>query len=85
MAEGNIVQIAPLMREKPGMMEIKIPREIRPDSNGAKICGMYMGSNRYWHTLASASGEGIAQPTSGTEPSRRGKSCSSWRLEICLA
>ena len=39
MAEGNFVQIAPLMRE-PGMMEIKLPEKLRPDSNGAKVCGM---------------------------------------------
>jgi predicted CoA-substrate-specific enzyme activase len=60
MAEGNIVQIAPLMRE-PGMMEIKIPQKIRPDSNGAKICGMDVGSTTVKYTLASASGEIIAQ------------------------
>src|SRR5579863_4939785 len=60
MAEGNFVQIAPLMRE-PGMMEIKIPQKIRPDSNGAKICGMDVGSTTVKYTLASASGEIISQ------------------------
>src|SRR3984885_11528631 len=60
MADGNMVQIAPLMRE-PGMMEIKLPEKLRPDSNGAKICGMDVGSTTVKYTLASASGEIISQ------------------------
>ena len=60
MADGNFVQIAPLMRE-PGMMEIKLPEKQRPDSNGAKICGMDVGSTTVKYTLASASGEIISQ------------------------
>ncbi len=60
MADGNIVQIAPLMRD-PGMMEIKLPEKLRADSNGAKICGMDVGSTTVKYTLASASGEIISQ------------------------
>src|ERR1700685_456301 len=60
MAEGNFVQIAPLMRE-PGMMEIKLPEKLRPDSNGAKVCGMDVGSTTVKYTLASASGEILSQ------------------------
>src|ERR1700689_619797 len=60
MAEGNMVQIAPMMRD-PGMMEIKLPQKMRPDSNGAKICGMDVGSTTVKYTLASASGEIISQ------------------------
>ena len=60
MADGNFVQIAPLMRE-PGMMEIKLPQKMRPDSNGAKVCGMDVGSTTVKYTLASASGEIISQ------------------------
>jgi predicted CoA-substrate-specific enzyme activase len=60
MADGNFVQIAPLMRE-PGMMEIKLPEKLRPDSNGAKVCGMDVGSTTVKYTLASASGEIISQ------------------------
>src|ERR1700680_2209226 len=60
MADGNIVQIAPLMRD-PGMMEIKLPEKLRVDSNGAKVCGMDVGSTTVKYTLASASGEIISQ------------------------
>src|SRR6202166_978955 len=60
MAEGNIVQIAPMMRD-PGMVEIKLPEKMRPASNGAKICGMDVGSTTVKYTLASASGEIISQ------------------------
>ncbi len=78
MAEGNIVQIAPLMRE-PGMMEIKIPQKIRPDSNGAKICGMDVGSTTGQSTrLPRRQAKSLPRLTSGTIPSRRKKSCSSW-------
>src|SRR5579862_5480991 len=60
MAEGNIVQIAPLMRE-PGMMEIKLPEKLRPATSGAKICGIDVGSTTVKYTLDSASGEIISQ------------------------
>ena len=60
MADGNFVQIAPLMRE-PGVMEIKTPQKMRPAANGAKICGMDVGSTTVKYTLASASGEIISQ------------------------
>jgi activator of 2-hydroxyglutaryl-CoA dehydratase len=60
MAEGNIVQIAPMMRD-PGMVEIKLPEKMRPASNGAKVCGMDVGSTTVKYTLASASGEIISQ------------------------
>ena len=57
---GIFVQIAPLMRE-PGVMEIKTPAEAAPSANGAKICGMDVGSTTVKYTLASASGEIISQ------------------------
>jgi activator of 2-hydroxyglutaryl-CoA dehydratase len=60
MSEGNFVQIVPLMRD-PGMVEIKLPEKRRPDSNGAKVCGMDVGSTTVKYTLASASGEIISQ------------------------
>jgi predicted CoA-substrate-specific enzyme activase len=60
MSEGNIVQIAPFMRDA-GMMEIKLPEKKRADPNGAKVCGMDVGSTTVKYTLASASGEIISQ------------------------
>src|SRR5271170_1524356 len=60
MSEGNFVQIAPMMRD-PGMMEIKLPQKMRPDSNGAKICGMDVGSTTVKYTLTAPSGEIISQ------------------------
>src|SRR6202790_2846134 len=60
MADGNFVQIAPLMRE-PGVMEIKTPEKMRPAANGAKICGIDVGSTTCKYTLASADGEIISQ------------------------
>ena len=60
MADGNIVQIAPLMRD-PGMVEIMVPQKLKADSNGAKICGMDVGSTTVKYTLAFASGEIISQ------------------------
>ncbi len=60
MADGNIVQIAPLMRD-PGMVEIMVPQKLKADSNGAKICGMDVGSTTVKYTLCSASGDIISQ------------------------
>jgi predicted CoA-substrate-specific enzyme activase len=60
MADGNIVQIAPLMRE-PGMVEIKMPPKLAPNSNGAMICGVDVGSTTVKYVLASPSGEVISQ------------------------
>src|SRR5579883_2270014 len=60
MAEGNLVQIAPLMREA-GVMEIKTPPKLAPSANGAMICGMDVGSTTCKFVLASPSGEVIAQ------------------------
>lgn len=60
MAEGNFVQIAPLMRE-PGVMEIKTPERMRPAANGAKICGIDVGSTTCKYVLSSADGEIISQ------------------------
>ncbi len=60
MAEGNLVQIVPQMRD-PGMVEIKTPEKLRPASNGAKICGVDVGSTTCKYVLASADGEIIAQ------------------------
>src|ERR1700676_2636896 len=60
MADGNFVQIAPLMRE-PGVMEIKTPEKMRPAANGAKICGIDVGSTTCKYVLASPSGEVISQ------------------------
>src|ERR1700688_1259315 len=60
MSEGNFVQIAPLMRD-PGMMEIKTPENMRPAANGAKICGIDVGSTTCKYVLASPDGEVISQ------------------------
>src|SRR6266849_1288200 len=60
MSDGNIVQIAPLMRE-PGMMEIKTPEKLKPSANGAQICGIDVGSTTCKYVLASATGEVISQ------------------------
>jgi predicted CoA-substrate-specific enzyme activase len=60
MADGNLVQIVPQMRD-PGLMEIKTPEKLRPASNGAKICGVDVGSTTCKYVLASADGEIIAQ------------------------
>ncbi len=60
MAEGNFVQIAPLMRD-PGVMEIKTPEKMRPAANGAKICGIDVGSTTCKYVLASPDGEIISQ------------------------
>src|SRR6202790_1606942 len=60
MADGNFVQIAPLMRE-PGVMEIKTPEKMRPAANGAKICGIDVGSTTCKYVFASPEGEVISQ------------------------
>src|SRR5258706_15689033 len=60
MADGNFVQIAPLMRE-PGMVEIKMPPKLAPSTNGAMICGLDVGSTTVKSVLASPSGEVISQ------------------------
>src|SRR5216684_1387331 len=60
MADGNFVQIAPLMRD-PGVMEIKTPQKLAPSSNGAMICGVDVGSTTVKYVLASPSGEVISQ------------------------
>src|ERR1700686_3250343 len=60
MADGNFVQIAPLMRE-PGVMEIKTPQQMRPEANGAKICGIDVGSTTGKYVLAPPDGEVISQ------------------------
>src|SRR6202142_1186272 len=60
MAEGNLVQIVPQMRD-PGMVEIKTPEKLRPASNNAKICGIDVGSTTCKYVLAAADGEIIAQ------------------------
>src|SRR5271170_547871 len=60
MSEGNFVQIAPMMRE-PGVMEIRTPQKKSPASNGAKICGIDVGSTTCKYVLASPSGEVISQ------------------------
>jgi predicted CoA-substrate-specific enzyme activase len=60
MADGSIVQIAPLIRE-PGVMEIKTPEKKPPAANGAMICGIDVGSTTCKYVLASASGEIISQ------------------------
>ncbi len=60
MADGNIVQIAPLMRE-PGVMEIKTPQKLAPSANGAMICGMDVGSTTVKYVLSSPSGEILSQ------------------------
>ncbi|HEV2523478.1 MAG TPA: BadF/BadG/BcrA/BcrD ATPase family protein [Candidatus Acidoferrales bacterium] len=60
MADGNFVQIAPLMRE-PGVVEIKTPQKLQPSANGAMICGMDVGSTTCKFVLASPSGEVISQ------------------------
>jgi len=60
MADGNFVQIAPLMRE-PGVAEIKTPPKLQPAANGAMICGMDVGSTTCKFVLASPAGEVISQ------------------------
>src|ERR1700674_4454715 len=60
MADGNFVQIAPLMRD-PGVMEIKTPPKLKPITNGAMICGVDVGSTTVKYVLASPSGEVISQ------------------------
>ena len=60
MADERFVQIAPLMRD-PGIVEIKTPQKARASTNGAKICGIDVGSTTCKYTLASADGEVISQ------------------------
>jgi predicted CoA-substrate-specific enzyme activase len=60
MADGNFVQIAPLMRD-PGIVEIQTPQKMSPAANGAKICGIDVGSTTCKYVLASADGEVISQ------------------------
>src|ERR1700693_1995034 len=60
MADGNFVQIAPLMRD-PGVVEIKMPPKLTPSTNGAMICGLDVGSTTVKYVLASPSGEVISQ------------------------
>src|SRR6202790_3534349 len=60
MADGNFVQIAPLMRA-PGVMQIKTPPKLQPSANGAVICGVDVGSTTVKYVLASPSGEVISQ------------------------
>jgi len=60
MGSENIVQIAPLMRD-PGMMEFQTPVKKAPASNGAKICGIDVGSTTCKYVLASSTGEVISQ------------------------
>ena len=60
MADERFVQIAPLL-QPPGSIEIATPKTDRPKSNGAKICGIDVGSTTCKYTLASADGEIISQ------------------------
>jgi len=60
MADERFVQIAPLLQH-PGCIEIATPKADRPKSNGAKICGIDVGSTTCKYTLASADGEIISQ------------------------
>ena len=60
MADGNFVQIAPLMRD-PGVMEIQTKPKLQPSANGAMICGLDVGSTTVKYVLASPSGEVISQ------------------------
>src|SRR5580692_12985231 len=60
MADGNFVQIAPLMRD-PGVMEIKTPPKLQPSANGAMICGVDVGSTTVKYTRCSPSGEVLSQ------------------------
>src|ERR1700693_3617591 len=60
MADGNFVQIAPLMRD-PGVMEIKTPPKLQPSANGAMICGVDVASTTVKYVLASPSGEVLSQ------------------------
>src|SRR5258707_2507141 len=60
MADERLGQIASLL-QPPGCIEITTPKTDRPKSNGAKICGMDVGSTTVKYTLASASGEIISQ------------------------
>jgi predicted CoA-substrate-specific enzyme activase len=60
MSDGNFVQIAPKMRD-PGLMEIRTPEKLRPAANGARICGIDVGSTTCKYVLASPDGEVISQ------------------------
>ena len=60
MADERFVQIAPLL-QAPGCIEITTPKTDRPKSNGAKICGIDVGSTTCKYTLASADGEIISR------------------------
>src|ERR1700752_3335877 len=60
MADGNFVQIAPLMRDA-GVMEIKTPQKLAPSTNGAMVCGMDVGSTTVKYALCSPTGEIISQ------------------------
>jgi predicted CoA-substrate-specific enzyme activase len=60
MADGNFVQIAPLMRDA-GVMEIKTPQKLAPSANGAMVCGMDVGSTTVKYALCSPTGEIISQ------------------------
>src|ERR1700726_903421 len=60
MADERFVQIAPLL-QPPGCIEITTPKSDRPRSNGAKICGIDVGSTTCKYPLASPDGEIISQ------------------------
>jgi predicted CoA-substrate-specific enzyme activase len=60
MADERFVQIAPLL-QPPGCMEITTPKAGRPNANGAKICGIDVGSTTCKYVLASPDGEVISQ------------------------
>src|SRR5258707_7389052 len=60
MADERLGQIASLL-QPPGCIEITTPKTERPIANGAKICGMDVGSTTCKYVLASPTGEVISQ------------------------
>ena len=52
MADGRFRQIAPLMQSR-ACVEIKMPKDGGPASNGGKICGIDVGSTTCKYVLAS--------------------------------
>ena len=62
------------------MMEIKIPIGVRADADGAKICGMDVGSTTCKYVLCLGHpAKSFPRPTNGTTPNKRKKFWISWR------
>jgi len=60
MGDERLVQIGTLS-PPPGALEIEVPKQARPGTSDAQICGVDVGSTTCKYVLASATGEVISQ------------------------